>query len=89
LALLFYNPAAPDDRAVDSELSAIPTHSGAVVTLAVPLQQISTYTTLLMQVPVDYSPTLVLINRQRQAEEITGFATSFELDQRVARALGS
>lgn len=89
LALLFYNPAAPDDQAVKSELSAIPTHGGAVVRLAVPLQQLSAYTGLLTQVPVDYSPTLVLINRHRQAEEIAGYASTFELDQRVAEALRS
>lgn len=89
VALLFYNPSAPDDRAVESELSAIPTHNGAVVRLAVPLQEMSAYSSLLTQVPVDYSPTLVLINRQRQAEEITGYASTFELDQRVAGALRS
>ena len=89
LALLFYNPASPDDRAVESELSSIPTHGGAVVKLAVPVQELAAYSGLLSQDPVNYSPTLVLIDRQGQAEEIAGFVDSFELDQRVADLLGS
>src|SRR5438105_2386747 len=51
LALLFYNPASSDDRAVAAELSAIPTHGGAVVKLSIPVQQMSAYSSLLSQVP--------------------------------------
>ncbi|HZU61231.1 MAG TPA: hypothetical protein VE983_09710 [Solirubrobacteraceae bacterium] len=89
LALLFFNPSAADDRAVRQELASVPTHGGAVVKVAVPLQDLSTYSTLLNQVPVNFSPTLVLINRSRQAGEIAGFADAFEIDQRVAAALAS
>lgn len=89
LALLFYNPAAADDKAVRQELSSVPTHHGAVVKVAVPLQDLSRYATLLNEVPVNFSPTLVLINRARQAEEIAGFADAFEIDQRVVDALSS
>jgi hypothetical protein len=89
LALLFYNPAAADDRAVNSEMSLIPTQGGKVVKLAVPLNDLGAYASLLNQIPVNFSPTLVLINRDRQADEITGFADSFEIVQRVAAALGS
>jgi hypothetical protein len=89
LALLFYNHDSPDDQAVAAELKSIPTQGGAVVKLAVPLQELASYASLLSSVPVNYSPTLVLIDRQRQAQEITGFATAFEIDRRVADALGS
>jgi hypothetical protein len=89
LALLFYNPAAPDDREVNSELSVIPGDGGKVVKLAIPVQETGTYATLLNQVPVNFSPTLVLINRAGQAQEITGFADSFEIAGRVAAALVS
>ncbi len=58
-----------------------------MVKLAVPLQDLSSYSTLLNEVPVNFSPTLVLINRARQADEIVGFADAFEIDQRVADAL--
>jgi hypothetical protein len=88
LALLFYNPSSADDRAVHQELASVPTHSGAVVKLAVPLQELSKYSALLNQVPVNFSPTLVLIDRARQADEIMGFADTFEIAQRVAAAVG-
>jgi hypothetical protein len=89
LALLFYNPAAADDRAVHGELASIPTHGGKVVKLTVPVQKLGHFSSLLNEVPVNFSPTLVLIGRDRQAEELAGFADSFEIAQRVAAALGS
>lgn len=89
LALLFYNPAAADDRAVNAEMSLIPTQGGRVVKLTVPVQQLGRYADLLNQVPVNFSPTLVLINRADQAQEIAGFADPFEIAQRVAVALRS
>jgi hypothetical protein len=89
LALLFYNPSAPDDRAVDTELSVIPSQGGKVVKLAVPLQQLGTYSSLLNQVPINFSPTLILIGRDHYVQEIAGFADSFEIVQRVAAALAS
>lgn len=88
LALLVYNPAAADDRAVASELKSIPTHGGKVVKLSVPVQQLGSFSSLLNEVPVNFSPTLVLIDRHRQADEIAGFADSFEIAQRVDAALG-
>ncbi len=39
VALLVYNPAAADDRAVNSELKSIPTLRGKVVKLTVPVQR--------------------------------------------------
>ena len=89
LAVLFYNPASADDRAVASELSSISTHGGAVVKLAVPIQELASYSSLLAQDPINYSPTLVLIDRHGQADEIAGFADSFEINQRLAGVLGS
>lgn len=88
LALLVYNPAASDDRAVNSELKSIPTHGGKVVKLSVPVQDLGGFSSLLNEVPVNFSPTLVLIDRNRQADEIAGFADSFEIAQRVDAALG-
>ena len=89
LALLFYNPASSDDKAVEAEMSSISTHGGAVVKLAVPIQEVAAYSSLLSQVPVNYSPTLMLIDRNGQAEEIAGYASAFEIDQRVSQDLGS
>ena len=88
LALLFYNPAATDDQAVKHELAAVPPHGRAVFKLAVPLTELTRYTVLTSQVPVNVSPTLVLIDRHRRASAIVGFADRFEIEQRVLDAVG-
>jgi hypothetical protein len=89
LALLFYNGAAADDRAVRKELAAVPVHKGHVVTFAVPLSELAQYTVVTNQVPVTSSPTLVLIDRTQHATTIVGFADRFEIAQRVQDALGA
>ncbi len=87
IALLFYNPAAADDRAVKQELAAVPIHGARVVKLAVPLSELARYTVVTDQVPVNGSPTLVLVNPASQATTIVGFADRFEVAQRIAYAL--
>ncbi len=87
IAALFYNPAASDDQAVKKELAAVPEHSGKVVKLTVPLSELSSYTAITNQVPVAFSPTLVVINRSGQASTIVGFADTFEIANRIAGAL--
>jgi hypothetical protein len=89
VALLFYNPAGADDRAVRRELAAIPTHRHQVVKLAVPISELSRYPVITEQVPVQQSPTLVLIDRDRQASTIVGFTDTFEIAQRVLDALAN
>jgi hypothetical protein len=87
LALLFYNPAAPDDRAVHQELAGVPAHAGKVFKLAIPLGEIESYMAITDKVPVNFSPTLVLIAPNGQADEIVGYADPFEISQRVGDAL--
>ena len=89
LALLFYNPSAADDQAVKQELATVPVHGGRVFKLAIPLGELSGYTAVTSQVPVNISPTLVIIDRAHSAQEIAGFADSFELTQRVQDALST
>jgi hypothetical protein len=87
IALLFYNSAAPDDRAVRDELAAIPLSRGKVVKLAVPISELGRYPVVTTQVPVNSSPTLVIINPRQQATTIVGFADGFEIAQRIADAV--
>jgi hypothetical protein len=89
VALLFYNPPAADDQAVKLELASVPTHRGRVVKVAVPLTELSSYTAVTQQVPVNMSPTLVVIARDGQAGEIAGFTDKVEITQRVADALAT
>ncbi|HWE33748.1 MAG TPA: hypothetical protein VG410_09695 [Solirubrobacteraceae bacterium] len=83
IVMLFYNPAAADDRAVKQELASVPGRNGRVVKLAVPISEVSDYLVVTNQVNVTQSPTLVLINRAAQASTIVGFADTLEIVQRV------
>jgi hypothetical protein len=87
LAILFYNPAGADDRAVKQELASVPRYGGRVVKLAIPVAELARYAAITTQVVVSTTPTLVLIDRRRQASLITGFADRFEIVQRVEDAL--
>jgi hypothetical protein len=87
IALLFYNAAGADDVAVKQELAAVPTHGGRVVKLTAPLSELARYTVITSQVPVNISPTLVLVDPAHAATTIAGFADSFEIAQRVSDAL--
>jgi hypothetical protein len=89
VALLFYNPAAADDDAVKQELASVPTHKRHVVKLAIPLSEASAFTAVTQQVPVNLSPTLVLVSPDGQASEIVGFTTSFEIGRRVDDAFAA
>lgn len=89
LVLLFYNPAAADDQAVKQELAAVATHRGKVVKLTIPLSELASYTAVTDQVPVNFSPTLVVIAPNGQAAEIVGFSDQFEIAQRVDDALAA
>jgi hypothetical protein len=89
LALLFYNPAAPDDQAVRRELGTVPARGGRVFKLAIPLGEINGYSAITDQVPVNLSPTLVLVARNGQTDEIVGYTDPFEVSQRVDDALAA
>lgn len=87
VAMLFYNPAASDDQALKQELASVRTHKGQVVKLAVPLNQSGNFTALTQQVPVNLSPTLVVISRAGDASEDVGYTAPFVIDQQVEDAL--
>jgi hypothetical protein len=89
VALLFYNPQAADDEALKRELASVPTHRGHVVKLEIPLNEAANFTAVTQQVPVNLSPTLVLVSRTGAATEIVGYSDPFEIDQRVDDALAA
>jgi ABC-type phosphate/phosphonate transport system permease subunit len=73
--------------AVKHELSAVLTHGGRVVRLAVPVRELARYPVITTQVPVTQSHTLVLIDGRRRASTVVGFAGWFEIVQRIDDAL--
>jgi hypothetical protein len=89
VAILFYNDAAADDRAMKTELAAIPTHGDQVVKVAVPVSQLSQFSSLTQTVDVNTAPELVLIDKTRQASTLVGYADSVEIAQRIDDALAT
>jgi hypothetical protein len=87
VALLFYNPAAPDDVAVAHELAGVSTDHGQAATFAVPVSQMSQFGAITAKVPIDATPTLTFIDKRGQATSLVGFADRFEIAQRVSQAL--
>ena len=89
VAVLFYNPAAADDRAVEQELTAAAAPKGKVVKVAVPVSELSSFSVISNQVPVTIAPTLLIIDPAGQATSLTGFADRFEIAQRIQGALAA
>jgi hypothetical protein len=89
VAVLFYNDAAADDRAMKSELAAIPTHGGQVVKAAVPVSQLIHFSGLTQTVDINTAPELVLIDHARKATTLVGYADGVEIAQRIDNALAT
>jgi hypothetical protein len=89
VAILFYNDAAADDRAMKSELAAIPAHGGQVVKVAVPVSQLIQFSSLTQTVDINTAPELVLIDHARQATTLAGYADGVEIAQRINDALAT
>jgi hypothetical protein len=88
LALLFYNPAAPEDRAVAAELAGVKAQAG-VVKLAVPIGELASYAMITAQVPVTGAPTLVMVDRGARATTTVGYVDAFAISQDIADALAA
>jgi hypothetical protein len=89
VAILFYNDAAADDRAMKTELAAIPTRGGQVVKVAVPVSQLIQFSSLTQTVDVNTAPELVLIDKARQATTLVGYADGVAIAQRIDDALAA
>ena len=89
VAVLFYNTSAADDQAMAKELGTVSTHGGQVVRLAVPVSELTNFSIITQQIPVVTAPTLVLIDADRQATTLTGFADTDEISQRIDDALAA
>ncbi len=89
IALLFYNPTGADDQADLAQLKGVSTHKGKVVTVAVPLSELTSYSVITDQVPVQGSPTLVVIDPLHRATTLVGFADQLQMNQLVDAALAA
>jgi len=87
VAIAFFDPNTADARAVAHEIGHVSTFGGRAVVLAVPLAKLSDYAFITNRVEVTVAPTVVIVDRRRQATTIVGFADRGEIEQRLADAL--
>ena len=78
-----------DDRYVRRAVAAIDRHDGKVRVHQARIGNLPKYEAITKSVPVTTSPTVLVINRDKQAQAITGLTTTRELDQAVRVALKS
>lgn len=88
IAIAFVTPTVADARAVAEEMRHVSTFAGKAVTIEAPLSELSRYGFITREVEVTVAPTVVIVAPNRNATTIVGFADRFEIEQRLADALG-
>jgi hypothetical protein len=87
IVLLFWNRNAADDKAVRRALTHIKKDKRKVVVQAAPLSKVAAYQQITRGANVDQSPTVVVVDRNRQVETLAGYSDRHTIDQAVSDAL--
>jgi hypothetical protein len=89
LAILFFNPAAADDRAVAAELAQVTRPNPKVIGVVAPVSELTKFEVITTKVQVDTSPTLVFVDAKGRASTLTGYSGKGEISQRINDALAA
>jgi hypothetical protein len=87
VALLFWSPKASEDRAVRKALAGIDRHDGKVLAHATHIKRIAAYQQITRGANVEQSPTIVVIDRNRNVQSLVGYVDRVSIDQVVTDAL--
>lgn len=87
LVLLFWSSRSSDDRAVHNEVAHLSRHRGRVLVVMEPVGRVGRYSRITAGVEVSQSPTVIIVDRHRKAEMITGFVDGENINQAVLAAL--
>jgi hypothetical protein len=87
VAILFWNKDASDDRRTNVALKDAYKAHGKVVTHSVPIDKISKYGAVARGVDVSQSPTLMVIDRDRKATALVGYANVEAINQAIIDGL--
>ncbi len=87
LVMLFWNPAAADDRMVRRELRGIDRHKGAVKVHVANVEDIARYAPITRGVNLEQSPSVVVIGADHKADLLSGWTDREAIDQTVSDAL--
>ena len=80
VAVLFWNKKAADDRAVRAELRSVKTGKDVVVHVA-PVTDVARYQAIAGGVEVQQSPTLVVVDRNLEADALVGYSDAAAIAQ--------
>lgn len=87
VVLLVWDGKSADDRSVRRAVSRVDRHGGKVRTHVVRVSKLSSYEAITKGVPITESPTVLVIDKERQARVISGLTVKGEIDDAVDRAL--
>jgi hypothetical protein len=87
LAILFWNPSAPEDRRVRGALRQANTYDGRVFVRVARVSDIARYAPITRGVDVAQSPTLVVVDRDLHAESLVGYVARTTIRQALADAI--
>jgi hypothetical protein len=87
VVLLFWSPKAAEDRAVRKALTGIDRHKGKVLAHATHIKRIAAYGQITRGADVEQSPTVVVVDRDREVETLVGYVDRRTIDQAVTDAL--
>ena len=89
IVLLFWSRRSSDDRAVRDEVAHLSRHRGQVLVVMEPVGAVGRYSRITAGVEVSQSPTVLIVDRHRKAEMLTGFVDGENINQAVLGALRS
>jgi protein-disulfide isomerase len=87
VTILFWNPKATDDRAVDNQLESVAKKlRGSLVVHDALSSQVASFGTIIRGVKVYGTPTVMIINKHAQAKTLTGFTDAYAIEQAISEA---
>jgi len=87
VALLFWSPKSVEDQDVRKALRGIDRHDGKVLAHATHIKRIAAYQQITRGANVEQSPTIVVIDRNRNVQTLVGYVDRTTIDQAVSDAL--
>jgi hypothetical protein len=87
VVLLFWDRRSADDREVYRAVESSARHGGKVSVRAAPIQKLGDYDKITQGLPINGSPSVVVIDRAKRASVISGLTVKAEVDATVKRAL--
>lgn len=88
VVLLFWEPAADDDKAVRKAVDQVDTRGGKVAVHSWNISRVGDFEPITRGVPVVLAPTVMVIDRDRKARTIQGLTQAREIDDLVTRSMG-